>query len=1127
MNLLIVDDHAINRKLLRAQLEAEGHGVLEAADGVEALEVLEREKSLEGVVSDILMPNMDGFRLCLEIRKNPTFAELPFIVYTSTYDSPEDRKLAKSVGADHYLTKPTPVSAILGALHEAAQRTRPRIAASAARQEETYVIKQYNASLVRKLEERNLEIEETLVTVGQLNRVYAVLSGINSLIVRVKDRQELLDEACRIAVEHGKFGMAWIGMFDPATLEVTPTAWAGPGAGEYLGGVRTSIQTGQSEGQGVLAEAVRTRKPVFDNDISANPQVGGARRQEAIRRGYGSVVVLPLIVDGNVAGNLSLFAMEKNFFNDKELKLLNELAMDISFALEHIAGQQRIEKLSRVRAVSSEINAVIVRARNRQGLFHEACRIAIEHGKFGIAWIGEFNPETLEITPVASAGLEDSSFLMRSVTSVRADAPQSQGVIQRAVRSLRPVFHNDIKTDTEGGARRVEAIRRGYRSVIGLPFVVDGAVLGTFSMFVKERNFFDEEEVALLTEVAGNISFALDHMARQQKIEKLSRIRAISSGINAAIVRIRERKALLEEACRIASEQGKFEMVWIGMIDEEKQAIVPVAWTGFSSEVAHGVSWKSMSAARGTLNEAILSRKPAVRDDIESELPVGGLRGEALKRGCRSTVALPIVVDNRVEALVVLFAVGQGFFDSDELALLGEVAADIAFALHTIDRQERLDYLSYYDTLTGLPNRALFVDRVGQQMRSRGSEPLMVALVLLNLERFRNINESFGRHGGDDLLKQVARRMEDAFHGKDYLGRTGADGFGVVLRGIRDAASAVHAVEDHVLGCFHEPFKLTGTELRVAARAGIALYPVDGGDADTLFKNAEAALKNTRGAGERYLFYSADLNARAASVLSLETRLRKAVEAQQFVLHYQPKIDFARERICGLEALIRWQDPGAGLVAPGTFIPLLEETGLILEVGKWALMRALAQHREWTARGVPAPRIAVNVSAIQLQRRDFADVVIDVLRQKGDSPDALELEITESMLMKDVNASIEKLSILRGKGIHIALDDFGTGYSSLSYIARLPINSVKIDRSFISGMAGNPQDMSIVSTIIALAHSLKLRVVAEGVETEDQSKLLKLLKCDEAQGYLFGKPLPPEHIEALLRAPEVGPGRAT
>jgi len=216
--------------------------------------------------------------------------------------------------------------------------------------------------------------------------------------------------------------------------------------------------------------------------------------------------------------------------------------------------------------------------------------------------------------------------------------------------------------------------------------------------------------------------------------------------------------------------------------------------------------------------------------------------------------------------------------------------------------------------------------------------------------------------------------------------------------------------------------------------------------------------------------------------------------------------------------LIRWQDPDSGLVPPGAFIPLLEETGLILEVGKWALARALAQHREWTARGCAVPRIAVNVSAIQLQQKDFADMVINVVQEGGKLPEALELEITESLLMKDVDASIRKLSLLRGLGIQIAMDDFGTGYSSLSYIARLPINSIKIDRSFINGMANSPQDMAIVTTIIALAHSLNLRVVAEGVETEGQSKLLKLLRCDEAQGFLFSKPLPAAEIEPLLRA---------
>ncbi|HZM47691.1 MAG TPA: GGDEF domain-containing phosphodiesterase, partial [Burkholderiales bacterium] len=317
-------------------------------------------------------------------------------------------------------------------------------------------------------------------------------------------------------------------------------------------------------------------------------------------------------------------------------------------------------------------------------------------------------------------------------------------------------------------------------------------------------------------------------------------------------------------------------------------------------------------------------------------------------------------------------------------------------------------------------------------------------------------------------------------------------------------------------GCFREPFGLQGTELRVAARAGIAIYPVDGEDADTLFKNAEAALKKVRESGEHYLFYAADMNARAAHALSLETRLRKAVQEQQFVLHYQPKIDLATDEICGLEALIRWNDPETGLVPPMQFIPLLEETGMILEVGRWAIRSALSQRGEWRTAGLTAPRIAVNVSALQLQQRDFPDMVMAAVQQDGGA-DALEVEVTESLLMKDVQATIAKLSAVRERGVPVAMDDFGTGYSSLSYIARLPINSVKIDRSFIMGMAGGPQEMAIVTTIIALAHSLNLKVTAEGVETGEQSRLLKLLRCDEGQGYLFSKPLPAGEIARMLR----------
>jgi diguanylate cyclase (GGDEF)-like protein/PAS domain S-box-containing protein len=1157
----------------------------------------------------------------------------------------------------------------------------------------------FNDEEVRLLEELAGNISFALESfareekIERLSRIRSVTSAINSAIVQVLAPQALFEEACRIAVEQGGLGCAWIGLLNRATLDIKPVACEGEGS-DIISAIASSARDDPPRGQGPVGQAVRDRRAVFDNHL-AGRKSSGPRRETVLKLGFNSMITLPLFGGSDVIGTFTLYAREPGYFDEGEIALLTELARNVSFALEHMARRQRIEKLLRLRAVSSEINAAIVRSHNKQLLFYEACRIAVEHGRFGIAWIGQFDPGRLEISPVASAGLEEDNFLTHNKLVIRHDTPQRQSLLAAAIRERCPTCNNDIVADAEvGGERRKEAIRRGYRSAIALPLIADGEVTHTFSLFVKEANFFDDEEVALLTELASNLSFALDNIVRQEKLDKLSRIRAISSGINAAIVRTREREALLREICRIASEQGKFEMIWIGTINHQKKEVRPVAWTGFSDEIAKRVSWKSFTTVKGTLGEAIQTRKPSVRNDIEAELPSGGMRGEALENGCRSTVCLPIVVDGEVVALISLFASGRGFFDQDELRivdeiapnisfalesiarqekierlsrirlvlgeingaisrtrdrqelfneacriaveaggltfawigiiernplqvrpaawagvedpmlsnnhdprpldqeepggpgpfavavlqkkavvvndvqndarirrkqdhlrrninsiailpllvdgetagvfglharetgyfdeeelkLLTELAADIALALQTIAKQAELDYLSYYDPLTGLPNRTLFIDRTGQQMRARSGEPRMVALILLNLDRFRYINETFGRSGGDALLKLAAQRLEAAFGGKDYLARIGADSFGIVIRGIRDASAVLHSVENLALGCFREPYQLDSHEVRVAAKAGIALFPADGPDADDLFRNAEAALKKAREAGERYLFYAADMNARAAHVLSLETRLRKAVEARQFVLHYQPKIELANDRICGLEALIRWQETGAELVPPASFIPLLEETGLILEVGKWALGQALSDYRQWTARGRKVPRIAVNVSAIQLQQKDFADMVINAVHEQGGNPESLELEVTESLLMRDVEASIHKLALLRGLGIHIAMDDFGTGYSSLSYIARLPINLVKIDRSFVSGMAKSPQDMAIVTTIIALAHSLNLRVVAEGVETESQSRLLKLLKCDEAQGYLFSKPLPATEIEALLSA---------
>jgi diguanylate cyclase (GGDEF)-like protein/PAS domain S-box-containing protein len=516
---------------------------------------------------------------------------------------------------------------------------------------------------------------------------------------------------------------------------------------------------------------------------------------------------------------------------------------------EQLQAEAKIQGLNRIHAMLSSINTLIVRAVSPQELFEGACRIAVEHGKFGAAWIGELDRQRLEVHPVAGAGVEPDSALMRVPLLLGPDAPPDSGVVQSAVRAQQATYDNDIaRNPALGGERRREAIRRGFRSVSTLPLLIDGEVAATFAVFAGEPNVFDQEEMSLLNELAANLSLALEHMARKRRIEGLSRVRALSGEINAAIVRIRDRETLLKETCRIAAQQGKFEMVWIGEVDFDRESVRVVASSGFSEATAQAVSWTTINAAQGTLSEAIRTRSAAVRNNIEAALPRGGLRDEAMRAGCLSTVCLPVIVDNSVRALIALFAGGRNFFDAEELSLLNEVAADVSFALQSIASRERVEYLSYYDPLTGLPNRTLYIDRAGQ-LRARGAERPSVAFLLLNIERFRNINDTFGRHGGDELLRLVAKRLEAAFGSNECLARVGADTFGILVRGIRDPTMVVHAVENRVLGCFVQPFIVGGNELRVAAKVGIALHPAYGGRAVSVFNNGVAGHTNAPTSG--------------------------------------------------------------------------------------------------------------------------------------------------------------------------------------------------------------------------------------------------------------------------------------
>jgi diguanylate cyclase (GGDEF)-like protein len=502
----------------------------------------------------------------------------------------------------------------------------------------------------------------------------------------------------------------------------------------------------------------------------------------------------------------------------------------------------------------------------------------------------------------------------------------------------------------------------------------------------------------------------------------------------------------------------------------------------------------------------VRERTPIVVNDAQSSAKAELGRSYA-DAGIRSFAEFPLIVGDEAVGILALYATSPNFFHADEMNLLTELAGDVAFAIDHIEKQERLEYLSYYDQLTGLANRTLFLDRVNQCLRAAAGRERL-ALVLIDLERFNDINDSLGRPAGDELLRQVAAWLTKRVGDSSRLSRVGADHFAVVSPVVSARTDVGQSIEAGLRAFLKHPFQLSGACYRLGAKIGVALFPDDGGTAETLFANAEAALKLAKSCADPYLFYAKTMTSTVAGRLSLENQLRQALDREEFVLHYQPKISLNTGKIVGAEALIRWNDPNTGLVPPGRFIPILEETGLIYDVGRWALHKALEDYLCWRRTGLAAVRIAVNVSPLQLGNRGFVDEIERIVKSDPLAASGLELEITESLIMADVKHSVASLQKVRSMGVTVAIDDFGTGFSSLSYLSKLPINTLKVDRSFVAELAGVPESNLLVAMIINLAHSLKLNVVAEGVETEDQASVLRALGCDHVQGYLYSKPVP-------------------
>ena len=513
------------------------------------------------------------------------------------------------------------------------------------------------------------------------------------------------------------------------------------------------------------------------------------------------------------------------------------------------------------------------------------------------------------------------------------------------------------------------------------------------------------------------------------------------------------------------------------------------------------------SGLRPGLRALVEARNVVIRDFATAELPMR-MKTDMGAAGIAAQIALPI--GSPPWGVLGLFSAQAQEFDHEEIALLERLTGEVDYAIDFITKGERLQYLAYHDPITGLPNRSGFQ----QQLLARFPEgPITVAVV--HLASYTRINDSRGREFGERLLHVVGQRLKAIVGAGAVVAHPGDDSFLLARRTLGSAEDEVDQLDALLREFENAPHQLDDEQVFLHFNCGVAVSPWHGNDGETLERNADAALAEAIKRKVRVEPFTDRLHERAVRRTEIERNLHRAFEQDEFELFYQPKFSAYDKHLVGAEALMRWRHPQSGLIAPAEFIPVLEETGLIVPAGRWVMRNALTTALAWRAMGHSGLRIAVNVSARELRNLHFIEECRDLLQDHADEQ-LLDIELTESLLMEDIEHSIHLLQSLRALGCRIAIDDFGTGYSSLNYLARLPVDVIKIDQSFIAQLAQSPEAMSLITNIITLAHSLSLKVVAEGVEEEDQVKLLRLLRCDELQGYLLGRPMPASDFVARL-----------
>jgi diguanylate cyclase (GGDEF)-like protein len=591
-------------------------------------------------------------------------------------------------------------------------------------------------------------------------------------------------------------------------------------------------------------------------------------------------------------------------------------------------------------------------------------------------------------------------------------------------------------------------------------------------------------------------------------------------------MRATNRDELFNMVCAASAEGAKFTTATIFLDGSEGDHFSIAGCAGPNESYIRQLKYSpnpELPEGQGLVGCAFRSGQPAVANDYQSDGRTQHWHQHSRASGATSGAALPLLTHGRPIGVLLFMSLEANIFTSELVELLQRLAENVSFALENLERAEenrlaerQIRYLATHDGLTGLPNRVKFNQHLAVTIETAQANSSQFAVMFIDLDRFKIINDSLGHAAGDELLIEMANRLRTSLTEADVVARLGGDEFVVILSAV-SGCEQVSAVARSVLSALSKPLTIGDHECLGTASIGISMFPSDGGDETTLMKHADLAMYQAKEEGKNdFRFFAKGAKTQSVERLMLETSLRHAMDLSQFAVHYQPKVDMATLQVTGVEALLRWSHPEMGDISPAKFIPLAEETGLIIPIGRWVLRTACLQNVAWQHQGVEPISVAVNLSPRQFLDTNLLATLDEILEESGMRPELLQLEITESMVMLNVERAVELLDAIQSRGVRLAIDDFGTGYSSMSMMKRFPIDTIKIDRSFIKDIPDDCEDKAITEAIIRMGKALDLTVVAEGVETEQQRAFLSSHACDEMQGFLFSKARPPEDIPALV-----------